>query len=384
MVNEAAGEMVELEPIHLTSSNDGSYDEAWIQCLIHKSPSLLPVEEIEPVFSGMVPLCMELPTSVGPVDNVFINERGLLTIVECKLWRNSEARRKVVGQILDYAQQISRWSCEDFDRALTRAGAESLWNTARRAFALTDEAAFLDRVQHHLNNGNFLLLIVGDGIRRNTEEITTFMNSHARMSFTLGLVEMTLFRMMPFRSLLVLPRILAKTVEIGRLVVKAGTGVEVEQEDLGGRDDRAGKRARRTLTEDIFIQEVAGNSELAGDIRKFFETLRQEGFGMVYQPSGKSLKIVTRQSGMNLFSLNTDGTIRNHGCGDKDTGKAYLKALCQILPDTMLDDRGTDNGWSWTVCRSNGELLHIEELIRHQQDWLQLIRKVDAEEQSGD
>ena len=29
-------------------------------------------------------------------------------LIECKLWRNPEARREVVGQILDYAKVLTR------------------------------------------------------------------------------------------------------------------------------------------------------------------------------------------------------------------------------------------------------------------------------------
>jgi len=34
-----------------------------------------------------------------------LNDSGF-TIGECKLWRNPEARRKAVGQVLDYAKDL--------------------------------------------------------------------------------------------------------------------------------------------------------------------------------------------------------------------------------------------------------------------------------------
>jgi hypothetical protein len=37
------------------------------------------------------PDAWEFRTDAGPIDPVFINERGRLTIVECKLWKNPEA-----------------------------------------------------------------------------------------------------------------------------------------------------------------------------------------------------------------------------------------------------------------------------------------------------
>ena len=88
-------------------------NEAWLRDTLLQYPDILPIREIAPSFGPLIPLCRELRTSVGPVDAVFINRHGLLTLVECKLWRNPEARRKVVGQVLDYASAISRWSYSD-------------------------------------------------------------------------------------------------------------------------------------------------------------------------------------------------------------------------------------------------------------------------------
>src|SRR5688572_5879504 len=80
----------------------GGKDEAWLRDTIFTTPQILPVSEIDPTFGPLVPLCRELRTPAGPVDAVFINERGRLTFIECKLWKNPQSRREVVGQILDY------------------------------------------------------------------------------------------------------------------------------------------------------------------------------------------------------------------------------------------------------------------------------------------
>lgn len=77
----------------------GTYDEDWIQRFCFESPNLLPVEELEPTFAGMIPICKELATKSGSVELVYLNEYGFITIGECKLWRNPEARRKVVGYL---------------------------------------------------------------------------------------------------------------------------------------------------------------------------------------------------------------------------------------------------------------------------------------------
>ena len=68
------------------------------------------------MFSGPVAICTELNTLAGPIDNFMVTPSGLPVLVECKLWRNPEARREVVSQILDYAKELSRWSSSDVQR----------------------------------------------------------------------------------------------------------------------------------------------------------------------------------------------------------------------------------------------------------------------------
>lgn len=92
------------------SLHTDSYDENWIQQLCYENPTLLPIEDIEPSFSGIVPVCRELQTESGPCDLLYLNDDGFITVGECKLWRNPEARRKAVGQILDYAKDLCKWT----------------------------------------------------------------------------------------------------------------------------------------------------------------------------------------------------------------------------------------------------------------------------------
>jgi hypothetical protein len=45
--------------------------DAWLHGLIMKHPKLLPIDQIEPAFADLVPICRELPTtrSGGYLDN---------------------------------------------------------------------------------------------------------------------------------------------------------------------------------------------------------------------------------------------------------------------------------------------------------------------------
>jgi hypothetical protein len=357
----------------------GGYDERWLQDLLYAHPGLIPIEEVEPVFDGAVAVCRELPTAVGPLDLVFVNDQGLMTLVECKLWRNPEARRKVVGQILDYAQEISRWTYDDLNAAIVKAEARtgsSLWEIGRAKFNLKDEAAFIDRVSRHLRNGSFLLLIVGDGIRENTENIAAFLQKHAGLSFAFGLVEERLFQMPGSQQILVQPRILAKTVEIGRFIVRAETGAvvteDVEVLSPSGSSPARSKTAR-TLTESILIEEVAGNSSLADDLRRLFQRIKDEGFDLVPTERGGSLKVVPPGTGLNLMAFRRDGTVANV-CGQAEIGLWYLHELAKLLTSSYV--REFEDKKSCRIMHLNDTWVRIDEIVAIQDQWINLIKQV--------
>jgi hypothetical protein len=160
-------------------SSDGAMTEADIQALVHAHPACLPIAEIDPMFSGPVPICTELNTPAGPIDNFMITPSGLPVLVECKLWRNPEGRREVVGQILDYAKELSRWSSSDLQREVRRRlkrEGNPLLEIVRAVDSAVDEIQLNDTLTANLRRGRFLLLIVGDGIREGVEAIAEIYN----------------------------------------------------------------------------------------------------------------------------------------------------------------------------------------------------------------
>ena len=58
----------------------------------------------------------------------------------------------------------------------------------REAGHTVDEIGFNDALTFNLRRGRFLLLIVGDGIRGGVEAIAEYLQAHAGLHFTLGLV----------------------------------------------------------------------------------------------------------------------------------------------------------------------------------------------------
>jgi hypothetical protein len=196
--------------------------------LIYDNPSTMPVQDLDPSYGRLFTVAKELNIpGVGFVDVLLADERGRLVIVECKLWRNPQARREVVGQILDYARALSRYAYEDLQRQIsvaTKRQGNVLYEMAQAAGSSLDEASFVDRVSRDLAAGRFLLLVVGDGITEGTRRIGEYLHDQPGLAFEFGLIEMAEYRYADADGVertIVHPRILAQTAVIERHVIRS-------------------------------------------------------------------------------------------------------------------------------------------------------------------
>lgn len=82
------------------------------------------------------------------------------------------------------------------------------------------EARFVDSVNLNLRRGRALILVVGDGIRTETERLVDLFQSHGTAHFTFALVELSVYALDEPDRLLVFPRTLAKTEIIGRTTIE--------------------------------------------------------------------------------------------------------------------------------------------------------------------
>lgn len=240
-----------------TGAGGHNFSEAAIQDLIQANPACLPISEIDPLFSPAIGICTELATPAGFIDNFLVTPTGLPILVECKLWRNPEGRREVVGQILDYAKELSRWSSSDLQREVSRRlkrDDNAMIDLVRLAGYAVDEIAFNDALSLNLRRGRFLLIIVGDGIRENVEAIAEYLQGHAGLHFSLGLVELPICEL-DTGSTLIVPRVLARTSLIVREVVAVPEAFIVrdqqESEGVEWRDDASTQRRAEFMREVI-------------------------------------------------------------------------------------------------------------------------------------
>ena len=124
------------------------------------------------------------------------------------------------------------------------------------------EAEFVDKVTRHLRRGEFLLLIVGDGIQEDAANIVDFVQRHSGLHLNLAMVEAALYRDSD-NSLIVQPRVLARTEIVQRFVVDGGLVEEVpvvdldEQQETLSDQEEENLRFWRAVVRDLSFADVS-------------------------------------------------------------------------------------------------------------------------------
>jgi hypothetical protein len=299
--------------------NERSFDEGWLQKLIFQHPALIPFHEIEPVFSDSLPVVRELPTPAGPLDILYINPKGFLSLVETKLWRNPEARRSVVAQIIDYAKEMARWTYDDLVKAIRQAGLKSSQDPLvemMKQIAGEDfeEQRFIDQVSKNLRLGRSLLLIVGDGIQEGVEQMASFLQQAPQLGYQLALLEIGIYREQPGKDdlLFVQPRLLARTYEIPRAVVEIKVPVQLSDIEVTLRPEPGPEKAgRRRITEEEFFEELnkSANTEAVEFAKWVLDNAEDHGLEVDWRDSGPVLKYTDPELGT-FFNF---GQLRRNG-----------------------------------------------------------------------
>lgn len=147
--------------------SSGYLNEAELQTMLAEQPSLIPG-----VGPGAVAV-RELQSGVGPTDVCVVDGDGSVTVVECKLTTNQEARRKIIGQVLDYASRLWRMDVEDFDaRWRARSGGASVLEV------LADSEEAPAALADNLRAGRFTLVLAVDSINDDLRRIVEYLNLH--------------------------------------------------------------------------------------------------------------------------------------------------------------------------------------------------------------
>jgi hypothetical protein len=202
------------------------HDEKWLQKLLFEHPDILPIDHFHKGWAPLIPIGREIEN----IDNLFVSPEGLITIVETKLWRNPEAHREVVAQILDYAKNLRGWDYKKLDDAVKASMARrhgqsmSIWDIVRgkKPDGEIDEQEFVQMVEDCLQQGRFALLIVGDKIRPAATELAKVIGSTPDMQYWFGFVELMFYKRDRESDwpLVVIPRLVQETREEARATVR--------------------------------------------------------------------------------------------------------------------------------------------------------------------
>ncbi len=111
-----------------------AYQECALQEVIDRWPSILPISDFYPNVESVCSLGREIPVPEGFIDNLLVTDDAHLVIVETKLWRNAEALREVIVQVLQYSMGVSQLSPEAFESCLRRGDARAKRLGAVRLF----------------------------------------------------------------------------------------------------------------------------------------------------------------------------------------------------------------------------------------------------------
>lgn len=350
---------------------ENSVSEDWLQRQLFEAPACLQIETIERgIIAPLRSVCREFPTAHGPIDNVFMTSQGDIVIAEVKLWRNPEARRKVVAQALDYASCIFQMSYSEFeqaalagilgDRPKPRSLYEFVSGQKSHAEEPLEEPEFIDQVCRNLKRGNIVVLVVGDGIRESTEQLAETLQAHAMLRFTFALVEMSIYTLAGRKGRLLLPRTLARTqmIERGVISIVEGKPIAVETKPSVGRTSPIGAGG---ITEDQFFAGLeSSRSDAVAKVKELIQLLAPLGVEPVFM-RGLNLKIETRfGTVLNLFSIQKDGSVFIEASNRpqlQPMGEQYHQAAAQAIGCEVVQNK------SQRFMKLNGDWPMIDDVI---------------------
>jgi hypothetical protein len=375
--------------------NEHGFDESWFQEKLFQHPDLLAAAEIEPAFNGLKAIAMELPIGANSADLLLVNSDGCIAIVETKLFRNPEAKREVIAQIIEYASELSGWTYEQFAEAIKRANNSTAEDALlEKARGLSedpsiDEVRFKEQVTRNLQLGRLLLLIVGDEISEAVERMTEFIHRTPHLHFTLGLIEIALFKEVEDTTdrIIVQPRVIAQTQFGVRTLVeiKLPQGAQIRTEVAA---TEPAKPAGGSISEEQFYEQLGRISPPAAELVKWaVKEAKKHHLTVSWKAAmGPILWYRDERTGedFNFGQLCKDGELnptswlpkfRRLGLPE-DIAIGYLNDITNLVPGSSRRDDSWDGVTRTEFIldhEGSDEWLSLAKLYPHKEKWFEAI-----------
>lgn len=168
--------------------DQGFDNEKLLQDVLEKFPEFIALDDLG-VVEPFIVIGREVATPAGYIDVLCIDGDGVLTVIETKLARNSQIRREVIGQVLEYVGQLSKWTAHDVIQAANKyfksvSDQESLkYNCLFELISGPDQDGELELEQMYeligsnLRKGRIKVVIASDAIPDTLKDTVTFINS---------------------------------------------------------------------------------------------------------------------------------------------------------------------------------------------------------------
>lgn len=359
-------------PLMRVRLGNGLHDETWLQGLVHDYPAILPMSDIEPGFGDLIAAAREVPCGHGFIDNLYLTPSGDIVLVETKLWRNSQMRREVVAQALDYVAALSRMGYDAFEAAVVRGqqAPASLYDLIRVHPEALEEAEFIDAVTLNLRRGRMVAIALGDGIRTETEALSDLLQSHAGAHFTFALVELATWQN-AVGDILAVPSTLAKTVMIERGVVRVEDGAAT----VHPIPVTAQKGPQSISSTDFWDMMAKRDPSLPAAIQSFLSALEPLG---VYPDLKASLNLkldlADHDKPINFGYIMKNGTFWPNPASwtlPEAIWRPYFEALARMVGGTVIDE--PNNKYVAVNGRSGPRIEQF--LPEHQDKWVATIEQ---------
>lgn len=252
------GSLIEMEEKKVPS-------EDYLQELLARYPNLLAgnqIDDADPRKWLLISREVGLPGEENgsdrwSVDHLFLDQDAIPTLVEVKRGNNTDVRRKVVGQMLDYAANaVVYWPMEEirakFEATCTTRNIDPDQKLRESLNISKDPDEFWKDAKTNLQAGKIRMLFVADEIPAELKRVVEFLNEQMNPAEVLA-VEIKQFEGRGFRSLI--PRVHGQTEEA-----------------------RTKKNPKREWDEESFFDELESSlgQEVSEIARKIWEWAKKE------------------------------------------------------------------------------------------------------------
>lgn len=230
--------------------------EAHLQDILYRDPDVIPIEDI-PSQSDLSPIRLMLrevglPGS-GNTDLIGVDKNGYIFIIETKLARNPEAKRQVIGQILEYAAFLHEKGIDWLNNVVRKQkeGLGIMEYFEKLNEPDWDREKFEQNLSDNLNGGTFKLFIAVDEMNPDLQRVINYMSNVLE-------VEIYALELRHFGD---------------------DTGMEILVPDVHGGKKRPTSQPRKTWTESTFFEDAGKRVDdvTLTTLRKLYDVLGRLG-----------------------------------------------------------------------------------------------------------